>query len=328
MVGAVAAGVGLDNRKPRREEHRDGHRDLGILINQRNDREIRARLVLTLRMVALGRHAVGGWRDEPSSASVRRCVHVGSGHRIPLGRGSCVGHGRTRAVTASAPVSTPTTTATEAAAPRTAVGSLVNADLASIEPERGMKISPLPSLRELERKKARKQRERKRKKKRWRWQSVLNVVHGGDGLLGVLFLEITHKSEAAATASVTVLDNHLGGIWSVPSSRILCPSRNESYFIPSFSLLVLEIASAVRISLTASSMAPNSSNFCRSVASSVCHARPLDIFRSIQAASMPKRLGTRGRTYPMKSFAIFPAFFFLCVGKNESFSQATYFRRG
>lgn len=51
---------------------------------------------------------------------------------------------------------------------------------------------------------------------------------------------------------------------------------------------------------TASSTSPNSSNFWRRVASSVCQARPLlPVSRQIKA-----RVGNDGRAYPMKSFVV------------------------
>lgn len=51
---------------------------------------------------------------------------------------------------------------------------------------------------------------------------------------------------------------------------------------------------------TASSTSPNSSNFWRRVASSVCQARPLlPVSREIMA-----RIGDTGGAYPMKSFVV------------------------
>lgn len=38
---------------------------------------------------------------------------------------------------------------------------------------------------------------------------LLNVVHGGDGLISVGFLAIANEAEAAATTSITVLDDDL-----------------------------------------------------------------------------------------------------------------------
>jgi hypothetical protein len=85
-------------------------------------------------------------------------------------------------------------------------------------------------------------------------RDLLDVVHGGNGLLGILLLEVAHEAEATAPAGVAVLDDDLGGM-----VRLGC----------------LASASGDRV-LTASSTAPNSSNFWRRVASSVCQARPLD----------------------------------------------------
>lgn len=51
---------------------------------------------------------------------------------------------------------------------------------------------------------------------------------------------------------------------------------------------------------TASSTSPNSSNFWRRVASSVCQARPLlPVSRQIMA-----KVGDTGGAYPMKSFVV------------------------
>ena len=51
---------------------------------------------------------------------------------------------------------------------------------------------------------------------------------------------------------------------------------------------------------TASSTSPNSSNFWRRVASSVCQARPLlPVSRQIKA-----KVGNAGGAYPMKSFVV------------------------
>lgn len=38
---------------------------------------------------------------------------------------------------------------------------------------------------------------------------VLDVVHGGDGLLSILILSESHKSKATAATSVAILDNDL-----------------------------------------------------------------------------------------------------------------------
>ena len=38
---------------------------------------------------------------------------------------------------------------------------------------------------------------------------LLNVVHGVDGLLGIVVIGITDEAEASAATSVTVLNDHL-----------------------------------------------------------------------------------------------------------------------
>lgn len=38
---------------------------------------------------------------------------------------------------------------------------------------------------------------------------LLDVVHGGDGSLGIIFVGVANKSESTASTSVTVLDHNL-----------------------------------------------------------------------------------------------------------------------
>lgn len=38
---------------------------------------------------------------------------------------------------------------------------------------------------------------------------VLDIVHGGDGSLGISFLHVSHKTEATAAAGISILDDHL-----------------------------------------------------------------------------------------------------------------------
>lgn len=43
----------------------------------------------------------------------------------------------------------------------------------------------------------------------WDRSSILNVVHGIDGPLGILLVGVSHKAKPAAAAGVPVLNNHL-----------------------------------------------------------------------------------------------------------------------
>jgi len=67
----------------------------------------------------------------------------------------------------------------------------------------------------------------------------LDVVHGGDRSFGIGLLSVANESKATTATSVTILDDDLDHKVSV----ISCEERNK------------------RIQLTASSTAPNSSNF-------------------------------------------------------------------
>jgi hypothetical protein len=84
--------------------------------------------------------------------------------------------------TATAETATTTTGAT--------LGSLVNADSATVEPARQLESGvPLYAP-----------------------ENILNVVHGGDGSLGIGLLAIPNETEATAATSVTVLDDDLPDI--------------------------------------------------------------------------------------------------------------------
>lgn len=130
---------------------------------------------------------------------------------------------------------------------------------------------------------------------------ILDIVHGGDGTLGIRFLGVSDKAEAAAAAGVSILDHDL---WGEKKNRIrgmvahsgivgqrnggqaavaqrAPPSRPFAHHQQSGRSgqrrQRKEIMKNRRASsqLTASSTAPNSSNFWRKVPSSVCQARPL-----------------------------------------------------
>lgn len=128
---------------------------------------------------------------------------------------------------------------------------------------------------------------------------ILDIVHGSDGTLGIRLLRVSHEAKAAASASVSILDHdlwrekrlvlegclrtmELGVCWMVRSGasnvahqrlRLADVDRNGQASQQRSENTMNGRATYQR---TASSTAPNSSNFWRRVASSVCHARPLD----------------------------------------------------
>jgi hypothetical protein len=67
----------------------------------------------------------------------------------------------------------------------------------------------------------------------------LDVVHGGDRSFGISLLSVANESKATAATSVTILDDDL-------DHKVNVISREEQN---------------IQIQLTASSTAPNSSNF-------------------------------------------------------------------
>jgi hypothetical protein len=40
-------------------------------------------------------------------------------------------------------------------------------------------------------------------------ETLLDVVHGGDSFLCVIFIGVSHEAESSAPTRVTVFDNHL-----------------------------------------------------------------------------------------------------------------------
>lgn len=44
---------------------------------------------------------------------------------------------------------------------------------------------------------------------------LLNVVHRRDGFLGIIFIDVTHKTEPSAATSVAVFDDYLARCWKV-----------------------------------------------------------------------------------------------------------------
>ena len=132
-----------------------------------------------------------------AAATVRHLpVHVwGCGHVTGL---AAVGHGRS--AVASTTSETAATTTTVAATSRTSVRSLINANLSAVEPI--VYVSLRSSVRLAY------------------WTSVgltsgclgvdiLDIVHGRNGLLCILLLGVSHKTETAAATSVAVLHDDL-----------------------------------------------------------------------------------------------------------------------
>lgn len=122
---------------------------------------------------------------------------------------------------------------------------------------------------------------------------VLDIVHRINGVLGIGLLCVPHESKPTAAASVSILDNNLWGHEStslVLDTLFLVPLTASAVSTRTARKRQLsrekaepgQRAGQVRgngMELTASSTAPNSSNFWRSVPSSVCHARPLLLAR-------------------------------------------------
>ena len=98
-------------------------------------------------------------------------------------------------------------------------------------------------------------------------KDVLDVIHGLDGRICVLFLTVSHEAKSAASSGIAVLNHNLpfgirGNVGIVGGMRH-----------------------------TASSTWPNSSNLMRSALSSVCHARPL---RSRQSSGKDRGVWQQG----------------------------------
>lgn len=92
-------------------------------------------------------------------------------------------------------------TASTATAARAGVGGLVDADGPSVEPRGRIPVRAASG------------------EQGGYGFDLLDVVHGLDGLLGILLVAVTDETESTAPASVTVLDDHLLG-WHRPLVRL------------------------------------------------------------------------------------------------------------
>ena len=175
----------------------------------------------------------------------------------------------TKSASASASTVAAVATATPSAgwtADATPIGSFINTDGSAIESvcahmhcqrRRGIQCSKLKSTHRSS------ILTLKRRGLGYQHRNLLNAVHVGQGSFCLRFFTKADKAEPTRATSITVFDHGL-----------------RSSAGPS---------SSFNVSITASSMAPNSENFVRSVSSSVCHARPLLLLarRGINPAMVP-----------------------------------------
>lgn len=102
---------------------------------------------------------------------------------------------------------------------------------------------------------------------------ILDVVHSLDGLLGIVIVAVADEPESTAPASITVLDDNLFGVTRSPLVRLSLHRMAGARRMKGKAGDMLKQVTEPQH--TASSTAPNSSNFCLRVPSSVCHAKPL-----------------------------------------------------